>query len=113
FYQQPVEASRLGTAAASVEKTMAFLQDFPLLFKGRVKRNPGRFLYNERQVRRFEFVESRGQICGHEINRIDRVVGVERARIRCFQTAHKCLLAERWVDHAGSELRLMIAIAND
>src|SRR5262245_56360756 len=92
---------------------MAFFQDLPLLFKCRVKRNPGRFLYNEWQVRRFEAVERRGQICGHEINRIDRVVGGEIAQIRCFQMAHKCLLAERWIYHAGSELRLMIAIAND
>src|SRR5262249_47043291 len=110
--QEPIEASRFGTARAGVEKSLAAFENFLLLGERGIERKTCGLQYNQWKIGTFDHVERRGQIVRFEIGRIDRVVGGEISRIVCHQTLRDRGFVERRLDDGGREIRLVVAIAH-
>src|SRR5476649_1371615 len=68
FDQQPVETPRLRAAGAAIKQPMAALQDLLLFGEGRLKRQSGGLLDDQRQVWRLQRVERRRNVDRFEID---------------------------------------------
>src|SRR5579872_5905676 len=79
--QQTIEAARLRTILAGVEKAPTSQHDLFLLGKGRIEREARRLLNHERQIRPVDRVHDRGTCDGREIDGVDGVVSEVVARI--------------------------------
>src|SRR5712692_1955027 len=108
--QQPIEASRLRAAGAAVEQSLAALQNFFLLGERRVERQPGRLLHDQREIGPLDGVERGAEVDRFEVDRIDRVIGREIARIIIQQPAVDCRLLEPGLENGGGEIRLVVAV---
>src|SRR5262245_22350115 len=73
--QQPVEAARFRAAGAGVEQSFAALKDSFLLGEGRIERQAGGLLHDQREIRTFNGVEGGREIDGFEIDHVECVVG--------------------------------------
>src|SRR5690349_275598 len=107
--EKAIESARLGAAIAEVECAAAAPQDLLLLEEGWVERQPGRLLDHQRKVGRLQYVERGGKIDRVEVDRVDRVIGGEVARIVRLDAARDRFLVERRIDDPFGEFRLMIA----
>src|ERR1700730_12659304 len=105
--QQPIEASRFDAAGAAVEQTPAALQTFFLLGERRVERQPGRLLHDQREIGPLDGVERGAELDRLEVDRIDRVIGREIARIVIQQPAADRRLLEPGLENGGGEIRLV------
>src|SRR5262249_9574815 len=110
--QQPIEAPRLSAAGAGVKQPLAALENFLLLGERGIERQAGRLLHDERKIGSLDRVERGGQIDRFEIDRVDRVVGGEIARIVGHQPPVDPELVEPRLEHEGGEIRLVIAVAD-
>src|SRR4051794_11267031 len=79
--QEPVEATRFRSARTGVEEPFAALEDLLLFGEGRIERQSGSFLDHQRQIGSLDRLERRGEIDRFEVDRVDRVVGREIARV--------------------------------
>jgi hypothetical protein len=69
--QKPVETARLGAGRAAVEPPLAAIEDLLLLGKGRVERQAGGLLDDQRQEGRLQRVERRRDVRRFKIDRVD------------------------------------------
>src|SRR5262249_44843525 len=110
--QQSIEAPRLRAAGAGIKKPLAALENFLLLGERGIERQAGRLLHDQRQIGALDRVERGGEIDGFEIDRVDRVVGGEIARIISHQPPVDPGLVEPRLEHERGEIGLMIAVAD-
>src|SRR5690242_9958568 len=111
--QQPVEAPRLRAVAAVVIDALAALEDLLLLGKRGIERQAGELLDHQRQVGPVERVECGRHVARLEVDRIDRVVGREIARVHRNHALADLVIADARFDQIGGQFRLVITVAYD
>src|SRR6266568_706680 len=79
--QQPVEAPDFGAAGALEKQSVTALENLLLFREGRIERQPGRLLHDDRKIGRLEAVQRRRDVLWREVDTVERVVGREVARV--------------------------------
>src|SRR6266511_4750770 len=110
--QQPIEAPRLRSAATGIEQSLAALENPLLLGKRGIERQAGGLLHDQRKIGSVDGLERGRRIDRFEVDRVDRVIGGEVARVARHQTPVDRDLVERRLEDGGGEIGLVVAVAH-
>src|SRR6516225_8632881 len=111
--QKAVEAAGFRAALAGVEQTPTAQHDLLLLCKGRIERNAGLLLDDQRQISRIDRVHHSRAPDRLEIDGVDRVIGRIVTRVVALELLADAGFIERGIEQLRRKLRLMIAVAHD